>query len=96
VPAGVWIVIGGNGNSVYNRLIAAMGRPDMGIDNPKFATDAKRWENEKDILEVGCIAHGFERNPAARVDIQCCSALVLSCLTAAQHRPAASNPGVDW
>ncbi len=28
--AGVYVIIGGNGNSVYNRLIAAMGRPDMG------------------------------------------------------------------
>ncbi|EFN53684.1 hypothetical protein CHLNCDRAFT_25506, partial [Chlorella variabilis] len=59
VPSGTWkaqdgvyVVIGGNGNSVYSRLIAAMGRPDMGIDNPKFATDSKRCENEREILDV--------------------------------------------
>lgn len=45
-------VIGGNGNSVYNRLITAMGRPDMGVDNERYGTDAKRWEHEKEILEV--------------------------------------------
>ncbi|KAL4419798.1 hypothetical protein ABPG75_006896 [Micractinium tetrahymenae] len=59
VPSGTWkakdgvyVIIGGNGNSVYNRLIAAMGRPDMGIENPRFATDALRCQNEKEILEV--------------------------------------------
>ncbi|KAI7842862.1 hypothetical protein COHA_003480 [Chlorella ohadii] len=59
VPSGTWkckdgvyVIIGGNGNSVYNRLIAAMGRPDMGIENPRFATDALRCENEREILDV--------------------------------------------
>lgn len=59
VPSGTWkakdgvyVIIGGNGNSVYNRLIAAMGRPDLGIDNPRFATDGLRCQHEGEILEV--------------------------------------------
>ncbi len=35
--------------AVYNRLITAMGRPDMGIANPDYATDAKRCEREDEI-----------------------------------------------
>lgn len=30
-----YVVIGGNGDSVYSRLMAAVGRPDMAADNPK-------------------------------------------------------------
>jgi crotonobetainyl-CoA:carnitine CoA-transferase CaiB-like acyl-CoA transferase len=30
-----WVIIGGNGNSVYGRLMAAIGRPDMGLENPR-------------------------------------------------------------
>ncbi len=32
---GKYVVIGGNGDSVYSRLMAAIGRPDMAADNPK-------------------------------------------------------------
>ncbi len=39
--------------AVYNRLIKAVGRPDMGIENPDFATDAKRCEREEQITQVG-------------------------------------------
>lgn len=46
---GVYIIIGGNGNSVYNRLMHAIGRPEMGIENPEFATDAKRCAREREI-----------------------------------------------
>ncbi|GAB4815984.1 hypothetical protein N2152v2_003030 [Parachlorella kessleri] len=59
VPSGCWkaadgkyVIIGGNGNSVYNRLIKAVGRPDMCIDNPDYATDAKRCEREEEITQV--------------------------------------------
>jgi len=47
-----YIVIGGNGNSVYNRLVEAMGKEDMGLGNPKFATDSARCENEKEVMDV--------------------------------------------
>lgn len=46
---GVWVIIGGNGNSVYNRLMKAIGHGDMGIENPRYATDAARWKNETEI-----------------------------------------------
>ena len=34
---GHWVIIGGNGNSVYGRLAEAIGRPDMGLANPRCA-----------------------------------------------------------
>ena len=49
---GVYVIIGGNGNSVYNRLMAAIGRPDMGIENARYATDSKRVEHEQEICAV--------------------------------------------
>lgn len=59
VPSGTWksrdekwVVIGGNGNSVYSRLIAAIGRPDMGLENPKFSTDSARCRNEDELVDV--------------------------------------------
>jgi len=59
VPSGCWkakdgtyIIIGGNGNSVYNRLMTAIGHPEMGLDNPLYATDSKRVENEAQIVEA--------------------------------------------
>jgi len=45
---GRYIVIGGNGDSIYQRLMRAIGRPEMAED-PRFATNAKRVENEKEI-----------------------------------------------
>lgn len=49
---GHWVVIGGNGDSVYTRLMAAVGRPDMGASNPLYASDARRWEREQEICEA--------------------------------------------
>ena len=49
---GVYVIIGGNGNSVYNRLMTAIGHPEMGLDNPLYATDSKRVENESEICEA--------------------------------------------
>ena len=45
---GKYIVIGGNGDSIYQRLMRAIGRPGMAED-PRYATNAKRVENEKEI-----------------------------------------------
>jgi crotonobetainyl-CoA:carnitine CoA-transferase CaiB-like acyl-CoA transferase len=48
--------------------MAAIGRPDMGIDNPKYATDAKRWENEQDICdEIEKWVAGNEASEVMRV-----------------------------
>jgi crotonobetainyl-CoA:carnitine CoA-transferase CaiB-like acyl-CoA transferase len=70
VPSGTWkaangvfVVVGGNGNSVYDRLMKAIGHGDMGIDNPDYATDAKRVERESEIcgaIEKWIAAHTSE------------------------------------
>jgi len=46
-----FVVIGGNGDSVYGRLMAAVGRPDMGTD-PRMADNAGRVEHEQAIDHV--------------------------------------------
>jgi crotonobetainyl-CoA:carnitine CoA-transferase CaiB-like acyl-CoA transferase len=48
---GKYIIIGGNGDSIYQRLMRAIGRPEMAED-ARFATNAKRVENEKEIDEA--------------------------------------------
>jgi len=45
---GKYVIIGGNGDSIYQRLMRAIGRPEMAED-PSYSTNAKRVENEKDI-----------------------------------------------
>lgn len=85
---------------VYNRLIAAMGRPDMGIDNPRFATDALRCQNEKEILEVwhpcqgaevgmhrACLSSGS--SPAPGVCTSAPAGLPAACLSTLQPAPRA-------
>ena len=49
---GRWVIIGGNGDSVYSRLMAAVGHPEMGSDNPKFANNTKRCAAEAEIYKV--------------------------------------------
>ncbi len=50
---GRWVIIGGNGDSVYTRLMAAVGHPEMGSDNPKFANNTARCEAQDEIYKVG-------------------------------------------
>ena len=45
---GKYVIIGGNGDSIYQRLMRAIGRPEMAED-PRFATNARRVENEREI-----------------------------------------------
>jgi crotonobetainyl-CoA:carnitine CoA-transferase CaiB-like acyl-CoA transferase len=45
---GKYVVIGGNGDSIYQRLMRAIGRPEMAED-PRFSSNARRVENEKEI-----------------------------------------------
>ena len=47
-----WCVVGGNGDSVYTRLMAAVGRPEMGRRNSRFATNAARCEAAEEIYGV--------------------------------------------
>jgi crotonobetainyl-CoA:carnitine CoA-transferase CaiB-like acyl-CoA transferase len=49
---GRYVIIGGNGDSVYTRLMAAVGRPDMGAHNPLYANNAERCKREAEIYEV--------------------------------------------
>jgi crotonobetainyl-CoA:carnitine CoA-transferase CaiB-like acyl-CoA transferase len=47
---GRYVVIGGNGDSVYSRLMAAIGRPDMDATNPAYATNSLRCQRDEDIM----------------------------------------------
>ena len=49
---GRYVVIGGNGDSVYTRLMTAIGRSDMTADNPQYASNAARVEREDEIMGV--------------------------------------------
>ena len=62
---GRYAVIGGNGDSVYDRLMGAIGRPDMGISNPKYATNPARVEAEAEIM--GAIAAWCAARPLGGV-----------------------------
>ncbi len=42
---GLYVIIGGNGDSIYRRLMAAAGRADM-AESPEYATNADRVRNE--------------------------------------------------
>ena len=42
---GLYVIIGGNGDSIYKRLMTAAGREDMAND-PEYATNADRVRNE--------------------------------------------------
>ena len=47
-----WVIIGGNGDSVYSRLMSAVGHPEMGSENPKYASNTKRCAAEAEIYKV--------------------------------------------
>ena len=56
---GKYIVIGGNGDSIFQRLMVAAGHPDMATD-PRLASNPGRVENEPeidDVLSQWCAAH---------------------------------------
>ncbi len=56
---GRYVVIGGNGDSIFRRLMTAAGRSDMAND-PALATNAGRVEHEAQIdqaLALWCAAH---------------------------------------
>ncbi len=45
---GQYIIIGGNGDSIFKRLMRAAGRADM-ADDPRFATNADRVRHEAEV-----------------------------------------------
>lgn len=59
---GKYIVIGGNGDSIFKRLAKAAGKPEW-ADDPRFATNAGRVRNEEEIdalLAAWCAANKAE------------------------------------
>lgn len=56
---GKFVVIGGNGDSIFQRLMKAAGHPEMATD-PRMATNPGRVEHEREIdaaLEAWCRAN---------------------------------------
>jgi crotonobetainyl-CoA:carnitine CoA-transferase CaiB-like acyl-CoA transferase len=56
---GKYVIIGGNGDSIFKRLMTAAGRSDM-AENPAMADNAGRVEHEEEIDEAlaeWCAAH---------------------------------------
>jgi crotonobetainyl-CoA:carnitine CoA-transferase CaiB-like acyl-CoA transferase len=59
---GKYLVIGGNGDSIFMRLMQAVGREDMS-ENEAYATNAGRVRYERDIdavLKAWCADHKLE------------------------------------
>lgn len=52
---GKYVIIGGNGDSVYSRLMGAMGRPNMASSNPLYATNTHRCQRADEIYKVGAM-----------------------------------------
>jgi formyl-CoA transferase len=46
-----WVIIGGNGDGIFRRLMQAIGRDDF-ADDPRFAQNPGRWEHHEAIDEV--------------------------------------------
>ncbi|MEO8223560.1 MAG: CaiB/BaiF CoA-transferase family protein [Gammaproteobacteria bacterium] len=46
-----FVIIGGNGDSIYKRLMLAMGRPDL-ADDPRMVNNAGRVVHEKELDEA--------------------------------------------
>lgn len=68
VPSGTFLcadgryaVVGGNGDSVYARLAAAIGRDDLGPSDPRYATNAARVDAADEIY--GAIAEWCAARP---------------------------------
>jgi crotonobetainyl-CoA:carnitine CoA-transferase CaiB-like acyl-CoA transferase len=59
-----YVIIGGNGDSIYRRLMRAAGRAEM-ADDPKYATNADRVRHEAEV--DGAIAEWTKTLPAAQV-----------------------------
>ncbi len=69
---GKYVVIGGNGDSIFKRLMTAAGRPDM-ADNPEMADNAGRIVHEKDIdaaLAGWCAQHPSKEIIATLEDVR--------------------------
>jgi crotonobetainyl-CoA:carnitine CoA-transferase CaiB-like acyl-CoA transferase len=61
---GKFVIIGGNGDSIYKRLMQAIGRPEL-ADDPRMANNAGRVVHEKELDQA--IGAWTESLPAAEV-----------------------------
>ena len=61
---GKFVIIGGNGDSIYKRLMQAIGRPEL-ADDPRMANNAGRVVHEKELDQA--IGAWTELLPAADV-----------------------------
>lgn len=61
---GGWVIIGGNGDSIYKRLMRAIDRPDL-ADDPRMAENPGRVAHQTTIDEA--IAEWTEKRPAEAV-----------------------------
>jgi formyl-CoA transferase len=59
---GGWVVIGGNGDAIYRRLMLAVGRPDL-ADDPALAGNAGRV-SQRERIDAAIAAWTVERTPA--------------------------------
>ena len=77
---GRYVIIGGNGDSIYTRLMTAVGRSDMGADNPLFKSNTDRCKHEKEIYAVSNIT------PASLlIHVTILTLMGISCLPQTTH-----------
>lgn len=48
----MYVIIGGNGDSIYTRLMRAVGSPHMDGTVPGYRTNGERMQNEAAIMET--------------------------------------------
>lgn len=58
---GRWVVIAGNGDAIYRRLMRCIGRPDL-AETPRLANNAQRWQAREELDEA--IGRWTARMPA--------------------------------
>ncbi|RAU90323.1 CoA transferase [Mycobacterium colombiense] len=61
---GRWVVIAGNGDAIYRRLMRLIGRPDL-ADAARMSNNAQRWEARDELDDV--IGRWTAQLPADRV-----------------------------
>ena len=57
-----WVVVGGNGDAIYRRLMAAVGQPDL-ADDPALAGNAGRVQ-QRERIDAAISAWTAQRTPA--------------------------------
>ena len=60
-----WVIIAANNDNLFERLCAAIGRPELAID-PRFATHTARGSNQEEI--EGIVADWASRHTAREID----------------------------